>query len=204
MFLFVCVVVGLCLVVVNRVPVLWLFACVGMASPSSRSLLHVFRGPRVGLLSLGHFWEWPVCLRAVCLSRRLLPVCLPVPAPRSPHAVWLDVFLLFRCFHVLFLLAPCGIRRPLLRGLVFNFWVCLGRLRRPKYAHYPISSSLLLVFSPFLFSLLFSFASLLLSLFSPFAWAGCGALSTHTHSLSLSFSFSLALVPPFPVRVATP
>ena len=127
-----------------------------------------------GEISSFDVWGWPGCLRVVHLSpRRRLPICLPVPTPRFPNAVWLDVFLPFCCYFVFVLLAPREVRRPLPRALVFI--LCAG-MRRPKNAYYPLRPPPLPSFA-----LLFPCLLLFSSLFFPpsVPRAGCGALNTH-------------------------
>ena len=167
----------------------------------------------------------------VCSSHPEGPSGAPIgwPAPALPESVLIIVRLCcgwdaFGCSPPSstacpccgFLVAPCGIRRPLLRALVFNFCVCLGGMR-PKYAHYPSSSSLLLFsFSLLLFFSLFflplpgrvrtltlSFFLFLSRSFSPSSLssqASCDALNTHSQFLSFFllfpfFSFSFSFCP---------
>ena len=137
---------------------------------------------------------WPGCPRVVHLSPRLrLLVRLPVPTPRLPHVVWLDVFFPFRCYFVSVLLAPVRDSTSSSSSLGLHPLFLSGGMRRPKNAYYiplPLPSSLFLL-SPCLLLLFFAF------LFSPFSSprAGCGALNTH---LAPFVFFSLFLLVFFP------
>ena len=141
---------------------------------------------------------WPGCPRVVHLSPRLrLLVRLPVPTPRLPHVVWLDVFFPFRCYFVSVLLAPVRDSTSSSSSLGLHPLFLSGGMRRPKNAYYiplPLPSSLFLL-SPCLLLLFFAF------LFSPFSSprAGCGALNTHlSHPLSSFLSFFFFSFPFFP------